>query len=161
AKTIVQSRYYDDQEYWWITPSFVWKQPSGGDTWFGVCTDPTGPWTWTSRGLDNANCIALAFGNGWLVSGWPDLGPQRSHPNGADGASANDSTWTGAWNGHGGSCYTVLADPSGNGHVWASNGRTFDTCTLRRSTDDGATWTAVTGLPRSAFLFGLELEPTT
>ena len=144
----------------WLTSSFVWKSTNGGDTWTSAFTQPlanTSPPRWSSRGIDNSSPMAIAKAGGWLFAGWADLGVWRSPDGGQSWESSNDSALTNlggvGWDGHGGNAYALVADPSGNGHVWATNGPRATATNVIRSTAEGApgSWVKATSSASTAF----------
>jgi photosystem II stability/assembly factor-like uncharacterized protein len=104
----------------------------------------------------NSNIIYAAFF---------DLGIWRSLDKGESWQSSNDVTYSGDWEGFGGNCATVLADPSRANVVWASlsgpqNGES--PTYLLKSTDTGYknSWTLVnSGLPDEEIM-GLSIDKT-
>ena len=150
----------DPSAIYWVTPQFVWRSGGWGAMFSSLFADEMAPGYWKGRGIDNTAPAALSASGAVLYAGLYDLGIWRSLDLGASWQSSNDPAFTGAWNGRGGSCMTIVADPADPDVVWASQGESMDQARLIRSLSGAApgSWTAASGIP-TGFLSGLSLDP--
>jgi hypothetical protein len=151
----------DRETLYWVTPQFVWRSRDWGVSFAGLFTDPASPGFWRGRGINNTAPAALSASGGVLYAGCYDLGIWRSLDLGTSWQSCNSATLTGTWNGRGGNCMTILADPARPNVVWASQGETMENSQVIRSSAGGApaSWTGAWGVP-PGFISGLTLDPT-
>ena len=157
AKTIWRDQSKPDT-LWWVTPQFVWRSTNGGWSFKNVFTNGSGT-EFATRGIENICPRTLdVSGTPWV--GYYDLGLWKRLSN-ENWVMMNDSTSTSCqtgelWDGHGGNVGTVLTD---NWTVWVANGSTRDHMVLKRSTDSGNSWSAVSGLPScTSLITGLSLD---
>ncbi len=151
----------------WVTSQWVFHSADDGNTFNNLFTKEITPGYWQSRGLDNVNpqCIAISpVDPNRVYVGYFDLGIWRSVDGGRSWQSSNDSLYTGSWEGHGGNCATIVADPTRVDVVWASqsenqNGE-YPTYLLKstRGADPGSWERADTGLPLEQIM-GLSVDP--
>lgn len=116
------------------------------------------------RGVDNVIVMALAGAGQWLYAGSWDIGIWRSQDRGDSWQPSNDVAMTNqasGWYGMGGDCSAILADPSGNGHVWANQGTGKHKTNMTRSVKSGepGSWVAVGGGVCDSLIYGLSLDP--
>ncbi len=153
--------------YYWVTSQWAYKSTNGGTTFENIFTREIQPGYWQSRGLDNVNMMDIAISPAdprIIYAAYFDIGLWRSIDKGQSWQSCNDSLHSGNWEGHGGNCATVLADPQRPHVVWASqsenqNGE-YPTYLLKNSdTGNKNQWIpADTGLPKQQIM-GLSIDP--
>ena len=115
----------DPDSYWWVNPQWVFHTSDAGKTFHNSFTDEVKPGFWRSRGFDNVNMMAIEVSpvdDDIVYIGYFDMGIWRSLDHGESWQSCNDSIFTGSWDGYGGNCATIVADPSRANVVWASLG---------------------------------------
>ena len=146
---------------YWVTPQFVWRTTDWGSTFTNMFTNPALPGFWTGRGINNVAPASLSAGGTTLYAGFYDLGIWRSLNGGASWQPSNDPGVTGEWDGKGGCCMTILADPVRSNVVWASQGDNMTTSNVVRNTSSAVpgTWTTTAGVP-SGFVSGLSVDPS-
>ena len=113
----------DPYTLYWATSQWVFRSSNGGDVFTNIFTDEVKPGFWRSRGLDNVNVMDIAISDAdpaIVYVGYFDMGIWRSLDGGASWQSCNDTIYTGNWEGFGGNCATILADPDRPNVVWAS-----------------------------------------
>lgn len=115
------------------------------------------------RAIDNVVTMALTGAGQWLYQGSWDIGIWRSQDRGDSWQPSNDVAMTNqasGWYGMGGDCSTILADPSGNGHVWANQGTGKHKTNMTRSVKSGepGSWAAVGGGVADSLVYGLSLD---
>ncbi len=153
--------------FYWATSQWVFVSTDTGKTFQNVFTDPGRPGFWRSRGLDNVNMmdVAVSAADPRIVyAAYFDIGLWRSLDGGDSWQRATDSAFTGAWEGHGGNCASVVADPARPHVVWATMSENQNggyPTYLIKSIDTGApgSWfSADSGLPRTEIM-GLSVDP--
>ena len=146
---------------YWITPQFIWKSADWGSSFTSLFTDPAAPGFWSGRGINNVAPTSLSASDTVLYAGYYDLGIWRSLDMGQSWQASNDPGLTGGWNGKGGNCMTILADPARPHVVWASQGETMTTAWPIRSEQAGlpGTWNITLGAP-PGYITGLALDPS-
>ena len=152
--------------YFWVNYQWIFKTTDNGTTFNSVFTDEISTDFWQSRGFDNVNMsdISISKANKDIIYlGYFDIGIWRSLDRGMSWQSCNDVPHTGNWEGHGGNCATILADPSRSNVVWASlsgNQNGGATTTLLKNTNTGHrdNWmVSNTGLPDEEIM-GLSID---
>ncbi len=113
----------DPHAIYWATSQWIFGSTDGGATFHNLFTDELAPGFWRSRGLDNVNMMDVAISAAdpqriWLA--FFDMGIWRSIDGGLSWQNCNDPVFSGSWEGHGGNCATILADPVRPDVVWAS-----------------------------------------
>ena len=107
----------------WVNYQWAFKTTDNGTTFNNIFTDEVSPGWWRSRGIDNVNmmdiCISAADPD-IVFAAYFDMGLWRSLDKGESWQSCNPQEYTGNWDGRGGNCATVLADPERSHVVWAS-----------------------------------------
>ena len=150
----------DADAIYWITPQFVWRSADFGASFTNVFTNAAAPGFWSGRGINNVAPASISVVDTVVYAGYYDLGIWRSLDSGESWQASNDPGLSGTWNGRGGNCMTILADPDRPHVVWASQGGSMTLSMLLRS-DASATpgsWSITTGLPLG-FVSGLALDP--
>jgi photosystem II stability/assembly factor-like uncharacterized protein len=113
----------DPDNYYWVNSQWVFGTSDSGSTFHNLFTDEVTSGWWRSRGFDNVNMmdISISEANPSIVYlAYFDIGIWRSLDGGESWQSGNDSYYSGSWEGFGGNCATVLADPDRENVVWAS-----------------------------------------
>ncbi len=156
----------DQNSMYWATSQWVFGTFDGGTTFHNLFTDELNSGFWRSRGLDNVNMLDVAISPAdpqRIYLAFFDMGIWRSLDGGLSWQSCNDPVYSGSWEGHGGNCATILADPVRAQVVWASQSENQDGAyptRLLKSTAGGvpASWTAADmGLPHEQIM-GLSLD---
>jgi hypothetical protein len=141
---------------------FVFGSFDGGASFVNLYTNAVSG-GWHSRGIEDVCVESVAISESspnTFYTGYYDIGMWRSTDAGASWQSCNSSSYTGAWNGHGGCASTIVPDPSRAGVVFAVMGEEAGKATVVKSTSSGAasSWSgANSGLP-SGFVYGLSLD---
>jgi len=152
--------------YFWVNSQWVFKTTDNGTTFNNIFTNEVSKGFWQSRGFDNVNMmdISISEANSNIVyAAFFDLGIWRSLDKGESWQSSNDVTYSGDWEGFGGNCATVLADPSRANVVWASlsgtqNGESPTYLLKSTDTGDKNSWALVnSGLPDEEIM-GLSID---
>ncbi len=165
CKTIGRDMSNPDNFYW-VTNQWCFGSFDGGTTFNNLFTDEVKPGFWRSRGFDNVNMMDISISKanpGIIYAAYFDIGIWRSLDNGESWQSCNDSIYTGGWEGFGGNCATILADPSRPNVVWASqsenqNGEYPTHLLKNENTGDRGSWVrADAGLPAEEIM-GLSLD---
>ena len=156
----------DPNTYFWINSQWVFKTTDNGTTFNNLFTDEISSGFWQSRGFDNVNMmdISISKANADIIyAAYFDLGIWRSLDNGISWQSCNDGVYSGNWEGLGGNCATVLADPTRPNVVWASqsenqNGQSPTYLLKNTNTGDKNSWSlSNTGLPLEEIM-GLSID---
>lgn len=152
--------------YYWINSQWVYKTTDNGSTFTNIFTEELSPGYWKSRGFDNVNMmdISISKANSNLIYlGYFDIGIWKSLDQGESWQSCNPSQYSGDWDGKGGNCATILADPSRENVVWASmsgnqNGEIETYLLKSSSTGDKNSWIlSDNGLPKEEIM-GLSID---
>ena len=142
---------------------FVFGSFDGGGRFVNLYTNPGASGGWHSRGIEDVCVAAAAFAEAApnvLFTGYYDIGMWRSLDGGASWQSCNSSSFTGAWNGHGGCASSIVPDPTRGGVVFAVMGEEPGSATVVKSTSSGdaSSWTGANGGLPSGFVYGLSLD---
>ncbi len=108
--------------FYWVNIQYVFGSNDFGTTFNNLFTKES-PMGWSSRGFDNVNMqdICIQESDPELIYiGYFDIGLWRSDDRGQTWNSCNPEMYTGNWDGKGGNCATVIADPDRENVVWAS-----------------------------------------
>ena len=162
----------DKNTYFWVNSQWIFKTMDNGTTFNNIFTDEISSGAWQSRGFDNVNMMDISISSAnpdIIYLGYFDMGLWRSLDKGISWQNANDVTSSGTWEGHGGNCATVLADPNRANVVWASlsvnqNGESPTYLLKNTNTGNKNNWTlSNSGLPEEEIM-GLSINsqsPTT
>lgn len=152
----------DDDALIWADGQFVWITRDDGRTFVPLFTDEVTAGAWRSRGVDNiaTNDVVFNADSSYIFLAMPELGCFRSADGGGSWQNCNDPAAVGDWNGYGGNVMTVATDPDRANVVWLTQANQIaGPHTLLKSTDYGATWSAVgTGLPATGVPSGLAVD---
>ncbi|MGV6829152.1 MAG: VPS10 domain-containing protein, partial [Flavobacteriales bacterium] len=152
--------------YFWINSQWVFKSSDNGTTFNNIFTDEVSNGFWQSRGFDNVNMMDISISKAnpdIIYLAYFDMGIWRSLDQGMSWQSCNDDVFTGNWNGLGGNCATVLADPTRSNIVWASqsenqNGQSPTYLLKNTNTGNRDNWSlSNTGLPEEEIM-GLSID---
>ena len=152
--------------YFWVNSQWIFKTTDNGTVFNNIFTNEVSSGTWQSRGFDNVNMmdISISKANADIIYlAYFDIGIWRSLDKGISWQNANDVTYSGTWEGHGGNCATVLADPYRTNVVWASqsvnqNGEPPTYLLKNTNTGDKNSWSlSNTGLPEEEIM-GLSVD---
>ncbi len=152
--------------YYWITSQWIYKTANNGTTFNNIFTDEVSTGFWQSRGFDNVNMMDISISkvnSDIIYLAYFDIGIWRSLDHGNSWQSCNSSNYSGNWDGKGGNCATILADPNRSNVVWASmsgnqNGQTPTYLLKNTNTGDKNNWTlSNTGLPDEEVM-GLSID---
>ncbi len=152
--------------YFWTNWQWAFKSVDAGTVFNNIFTDQISPGFWKSRGFDNINNAALSISPAnpdIIYLGLFDMGIWRSLDGGDSWQACNDVPHSGDWDGYGGNCATILADPDRDNVVWASLGGSqngdYPTFLLKNTnTGDENSWVETSGLPNEQ-LMGLSVDP--
>ncbi len=156
----------DPATHYWATSQWLFKTTDYGNTFENIFTEEIRPGFWKSRGVDNVNMMDIAISKAdpnIIYLAYFDMGIWRSLDGGNSWQSCNDSVFSGNWEGHGGNCATVLADPDRPNVVWASqsenqNGEAPTYLLKNTNTGDKNSWIrSDNGLPDQEIM-GLSLD---
>ncbi len=152
--------------YYWITSQWIYKTTNNGTTFNNIFTDEVSSGFWQSRGFDNVNMMDISISkvnSDIIYLAYFDMGIWRSLDHGESWQSSNPTTYSGNWDGKGGNCATVLADPNRSNVVWASmsgnqNGQPPTYLLKNTNTGDKDSWVlSNTGLPDEEIM-GLSVD---
>jgi hypothetical protein len=160
----------------WTNSQFVHASSDGGRSFKQAVSKAIGS-AWLSTGIDNAVPVVVApspANPNLVYVGYRDLGLWRSDTGGQSWVylRGNPAAYATQWGGgaYGGNSFTVLPDPTRENVVWAqlggdprslSGNSANPSPLLHRSTDKGATWSVVAGIPSNAnAISGLSLDPS-
>ena len=152
---------------YWVNSQWVFKTTDGGDTFQNLMTNEVGSNFWQSRGFDNVNMMDIAISPAdpdIIYLAYFDMGIWRSLDHGQSWQSCNHANYTGDWDGRGGNCATILADPDRPNVVWASNSENQNgepPTYLLKNTNTGEknSWSlSNSGLPTTEVM-GLSIDP--
>ncbi len=152
---------------YWVNSQWVFKTTDGGNTFQNLMTNEVSTGFWQSRGFDNVNMMDIAISPAdpdIIYLAYFDLGIWRSLDHGQSWQSCNHANYTGNWDGRGGNCASVLADPNRSNVVWATNsefqnGEPPTYLIKNTNTGEKNSWTlSNTGLPDTEVM-GLSLDP--
>jgi hypothetical protein len=147
----------------WVDWQFVFGSFDRGGRFVNLYTNSGSSGGWRSRGIEDvcvsAAAVAEAAPNTFFT-GYYDIGMWRSQDAGASWQSCNSSSFTGAWNGHGGSTTAIVPDPTRPGFVFAIMGEDPDHATVVKSGSSGdpSSWAGANGGLPSGFVYGLSLD---
>jgi len=156
----------DPTNYFWVNYQWIFKTTDYGTIFTNIFTDEVSSGWWQSRGFDNVNMmdISISKANADIIyAAYFDIGLWRSLDKGASWQSCNDPIYSGNWEGNGGNCATVLADPERSKVVWASqsenqNGQSPTYLLKNINTGDKNSWAlSNTGLPDEEIM-GLSID---
>ncbi len=155
-----------NNNYYWVTSQWIYKTTNNGTTFQNIFTDEISPGFWKSRGFDNVNMmdISISKANTNLIYlAYFDIGIWKSTDHGESWQSCNPTNYTGNWQGKGGNCATILADPDRENVVWASmsgnqNGQVPTYLLKNVNTGDRNSWQlSNSGLPEEEIM-GLSID---
>ncbi len=109
--------------FFWVNYQWIFRTSDNGTTFDNIFTDEVSTDKWKSRGFDNVNMMDVAISDAdpnIVYTAYFDIGLWRSLDGGESWQSCNDAIFSGNWEGNGGNCATVVADPSRANIVWAS-----------------------------------------
>lgn len=167
AKTIGEDL-SNSNTFFWVNYQWIFKTTNNGNTFNNIFTDEVSTGFWRSRGFDNVNMMDVTISDAntdLIYAAYFDIGLWRSLDKGESWQSCNKIDFTGNWQGNGGNCATVLADPENANVVWASmspNQQGQAPTYLIKSTNTGerSSWNlSNTGLPNEEIM-GLSLDKT-
>ncbi len=150
----------------WVMSQNVFRTNDGGTTFENLQTTEISPGFWQSRGVDNVNMSDISISKAdpnIIYLAYFDMGIWRSLDHGQSWQNCNHADYTGNWEGNGGNCATILADPDRSNVVWASLSPNQDGQTptyLIKSTNTGQSdsWSGSNiGLPLEEIM-GLSLD---
>ncbi len=107
----------------WVNYQWVFRTTDNGTTFENIFTDEVSTGFWRSRGFDNVNMMDVVISEvdaDIIYTAYFDIGLWRSLNRGETWQSCNPEDFSGNWEGKGGNCATVIADPSRANVVWAS-----------------------------------------
>lgn len=154
------------QNYFWVNPQWAFKTEDNGIVFQNIFTDEISSNFWKSRGFDNVNMMDISISKAnpnIIYTAFFDIGIWRSLDHGESWQSCNDDTYSGNWNGFGGNCATIIADPDRENIVWASlsenqNGQAPTYFLKNENTGQKNSWTlSNSGLPEVEVM-GLSLD---
>ena len=142
---------------------FVFGSFDCGGRFVNLYTNPGSTSGWHSRGIEDVCVAAAAISESsanTFFTGYYDIGMWRSLDAGVSWESCNSSSYTGAWNGHGGCASAIVPDPTRAGVVFAVMGEEAGKATVVKSTSSGAaaSWNGANGGLPSGFVYGLSLD---
>ncbi|HKQ58966.1 MAG TPA: sialidase family protein [Candidatus Eisenbacteria bacterium] len=152
---------------YWVTPKFVWRYTTSGDTKYENAFTAISSSTYQSKGIDNANpwVVALGNDNATVWAGYHDLGIWKSTDDGDTWSNMNPNL--GTYAGYGGNCSSILV--SGGDTLFAVLGGADDpdpptgynyVFNIYRSVNSGGNWTPIGGLD-PGFFYSLHKNSTT
>ncbi len=157
----------DPNVLYWVTIQWVFKTTDGGNTFQNLMTNEVGTDFWQSRGFDNVNMMDISISpadENIIYLAYFDMGIWRSLDGGQSWQSCNHADYTGIWDGRGGNCATVLADPDRPNVVWATlsenqNGQPPVYLIKNNNTGERNSWIqSDNGLP-DVEIMGLSVDP--
>jgi photosystem II stability/assembly factor-like uncharacterized protein len=135
---------------------FVFGSFDGGGRFVNLFTNPGSTGGWHSRGIEDVCVAAAAISESspnTFFTGYYDIGMWRSLDAGVSWESCNSSSYTGAWNGHGGCASAIVPDPTRAGVVFAVMGEEAGKATVVKSTNFGGhtpAWARTAACPRAS-----------